>query len=440
MPLEIISSNEALGNLKSNQLAKYPNPDEGRERLFPFPRPEAAPSFFIDKTDSIFTMGSCFAREVDNALSSYGFNVTSRQGEFSAPLLGGVNPDSLFNKYTIHSIHNEIKWATESEKHPEEKAFVNVGNNKWVDPQLGGNSLVGSLKELILFRTSYSKVIKNIVSADVIILTLGLVEVWYDKQSKLFLNVAPPIKYTKKHPDRFELVTLDYNDIVEELESLYELIIDSCKQGVKLLITVSPVPLLNTFRDQDVLLANTYSKSVQRAAVESFVSKHSKVDYFPSYEFVALGNPNFNWAHDYRHVAPSLVRTIMANVLSKYVKNNEYECKKWTHDINALYKSKEYDLILKYIEAIDIETLDGLALYRVGLTYKKSGQLQSALDIFILCSQKESVQLDAIKNVITVANKLGNAEIKSEYIELHEINYPEDKGFRKKYLNKEVMC
>jgi len=76
-----------------------------------------------------------------------------------------------------------------------------------------------------------------------------------------------------------------------------------------MLVTVSPVPLLSTFRDVDVLVANTYSKSVQRAAIDEFIADADGVDYFPSYEFVMLSNPTIAWSRgDYRHVNADLVK------------------------------------------------------------------------------------------------------------------------------------
>jgi hypothetical protein len=89
-----------------------------------------------------------------------------------------------------------------------------------------------------------------------------------------------------------------------------------------MLVTVSPVPLLITFRDMDVLVANAYSKSVQRAALDEFVLGKEGVDYFPSYEFVTLSNPAAAWSRgDYRHVSSDVVNRIMSDVLLRYARD-----------------------------------------------------------------------------------------------------------------------
>ena len=86
-----------------------------------------------------------------------------------------------------------------------------------------------------------------------------------------------------------------------------------------MLLTVSPVPLRSTLRDMDVLVANSYSKSVQRAAVERFCLETDNVDYFPSYEFVNLSEPSASFtARDYRHVTNEMVSIIMQHALSEY--------------------------------------------------------------------------------------------------------------------------
>jgi hypothetical protein len=47
--------------------------------------------------------------------------------------------------------------------------------------------------------------------------------------------------------------------------------------------TVSPVPLYLTFSGEDIIVANTYSKSVLRAACDAVENSREHVDYFPSY-------------------------------------------------------------------------------------------------------------------------------------------------------------
>jgi hypothetical protein len=81
---------------------------------------------------------------------------------------------------------------------------------------------------------------------------------------------------------------------------------------VKVIVTVSPVPLHATFLHETyhVVEANLHSKSVLRVAAQEFVEKNSDVYYFPSFELVTYGFEN-PWSEDQRHVDPQAVERIM---------------------------------------------------------------------------------------------------------------------------------
>ena len=78
-PLEQTSALAAYGNARTNDLRRYPSPDRDGSRLYPLAAPSAKPSFRINKADKIFTIGSCFARNVEAALEDVGMEVVSAQ-------------------------------------------------------------------------------------------------------------------------------------------------------------------------------------------------------------------------------------------------------------------------------------------------------------------------------------------------------------------------
>jgi len=43
---------------------------------------------------------------------------------------------------------------------------------------------------------------------------------------------------------------------------------------------------MNTFSTMDIVVANTWAKSLLRAVAQEWAAAHSNVDYFPSYEIV----------------------------------------------------------------------------------------------------------------------------------------------------------
>ncbi|MBK4995963.1 GSCFA family protein [Pseudomonas sp. S37] len=435
MAIEVISGKEAMKFLKENKNSRYPTPQINKERLFPFPKPEAAPSFSINKSSNVFTMGSCFAREVDKALVSSGFNVISRSTNLSKAVERSGADESLYNKYTIHSIVNELRWALDPE-HPYDPslALVQISEDNWTDPQLGGSAFASSYESMCEFRASYCDSIARAKDADVIIITLGLVEAWYDKKSKLYLNLAPHPRALKNSPERFEMRVLDYNEIVSELQEFYAITQRFCKPDVKILITVSPVPLLATFRDQDVLVANTYSKAVQRAAVEYFIRQHDNIDYFPSFEFVTLGDPNHNWSGDYRHVSPHVVQRIMGSVMSKYTQGIDFQKNILSSEINYLYQKEQYSEIISRFEQNPSVNLTLTATYRIGLSYKHSGKTPNAFVMFERCLQLDESYKPALQNALSAAAQLGLSEKFNKLLADHEKYHPDESEFRRAKL------
>src|SRR3546814_16921003 len=94
------------------------------------------------------------------------------------------------------------------------------------------------------------------------------------------------------HPTGFFSATVD--QVVSVLSGALEEL-KKRNPDVKVVITVSPVPMAQTFTDSDVFAANTYSKSVLRVASEALKGNFEFVDYFPSYEMVMSSPRAMTW-------------------------------------------------------------------------------------------------------------------------------------------------
>lgn len=121
-----------------------------------------------------------------------------------------------------------------------------------------------------------------------VIITLALVKVSYDKRAGTYLNITPRQPPQLREPDRYELRVLTFEETLHHLRLALNLIRTHCRSDVQVLPTVSPVPMTQTFREMDVTIANAYSKSVLRTATEHAVFEYGNVHYFPSFESVAL--------------------------------------------------------------------------------------------------------------------------------------------------------
>ena len=82
---------------------------------------------------------------------------------------------------------------------------------------------------------------------------------------------------------------------------------------VKVILTVSPVPLVATAEDAHVLVATTLSKSVLRVAAGAVASRESDVAYFPSFEIITGPQARGRYfAKDLRSVTEEGVDRVMA--------------------------------------------------------------------------------------------------------------------------------
>jgi hypothetical protein len=69
----------------------------------------------------------------------------------------------------------------------------------------------------------------------------------------------------------------------------------------------------------DVVVANTYGKSLLRTVAQEWAAAHENVDYFPSYEIVQNSNRAAVWEADLRHVTGAAVQHIMDLFLRSYL-------------------------------------------------------------------------------------------------------------------------
>lgn len=353
------------------------------------------------KDDLIFTSGSCFAREIEKKLASLGFDV---------PMLGISTPpeervssaeNEVLNKYTTASAINELEWAFGVEPFPA-AGYLQVGD-LYHDPYLHPGVPPVTLERAIERRNEIHELVRVLRKCRLVIFTLGLVEQWYDAETQKYLNGAPPADSITLNPDRFSLHRQSYDDVLSDLEHMYELIGQFGHPEFRMIVSVSPVPFKATFSGQDALSANSYSKSVLRAAAEAFVLRHENVDYFPSYEMVVLSERAETYELDNIHIRPTVVGQIMERAASTYVSGVQPEAsafEDYGKSPSAMYANArrlrtagEYAKAIKLLQIIDREgnalktgateaafyLLYGTTLARAGMKEEAEAQLYRAV-------------------------------------------------------------
>ena len=318
MPLERIPALQANQNLRRRH-SLWPDGRVPTDRLQGVAKVALSSGFYISPDDRIMTIGSCFAREIERRLSSQGFDIPMLKLQLPAGERYSSSPNDLVNKYTIQSIVNEFAWAFGETLPPDDQFFyLRAGRDLWHAPQLIHNLEPASLERVRERRGLVAHAFRELPSCRVTVVTLGLAEAWWDEQAGVYLNGPPPAVALKQAPDRFSLDVLSYEEILWGLEAMHGLIRRHGHPDAKILITVSPVPFKATFTGVDAIQANSYSKAVQRAAVEAFVRAHDNVDYFPSYEIVSLSHREVAFKQDNIHVTASTVAEIMDRVMACY--------------------------------------------------------------------------------------------------------------------------
>jgi hypothetical protein len=330
LPLRAARSGEDIETYKdaakrahaNGERSKWPRRGED-SRLEPECWPILKPKFRFARGDTVFTIGSCFARNIERQLRSRGFRVPTT--EFTVPVEEAPGPNTIINKYTPFSVYFELAWTAAIldrggfKPADAEDCLIELRDGRVVDAQLVGFVPVTRERAVERRRAVYELYCKAF-DADVVVITLGLIEAWWDRERGLFIQQIPTPEMLKSHPDRFGWHRLDFGESLEYVRAAMTLLMGRGKRDKKILLTTSPNPLFRSFGADDVLVANTYAKSVLRAVAGQVAEESASIDYFPSYESVMLTRDNKLWASDdLGHVSDEFVGKVVGRMVKAYL-------------------------------------------------------------------------------------------------------------------------
>lgn len=242
---------------------------------------------FIDRDSRITAFGSCFAEHITNHLHARGYKVQGKDLDLHAHIIRFG--EGMVNTYAILQ---QLEWALEDKQLPDDLWFGKDKEIATLDPRIK--------------RETYDL----IQSTDIFIITLGLAEIWFDKQSgEAFWRAIPAAMFD---PERHGFRLSGAKDNARNLRRMHDLI-RRHRPDAKIVLTLSPIPLMATFRPMPCISANTISKAVLRVAIDMFLTgleDTGTVFYFPSYEIVkeVLVDP---FLPDNRHIKHEHVARIM---------------------------------------------------------------------------------------------------------------------------------
>jgi hypothetical protein len=283
--------------------------------------PYLRPTFKLVKGEPVFAIGSCFARGIEKVLRSRGFQVVSAADDFGHLQASNrdVTPLGFTNKYTTYSMLNELCWALDTAVKFPEASLVDLDEKRCIDPHINPTLKITDRAGTLERRRIIGEVNARIRGCRVVFMTLGLVEVWYDREAGVHLNTTPTRDMQQRYPRRYEFAVSNYVQNLENMQKLHALLTKHGHPELQIVVTTSPVPLNATFSGQDIVTANTYSKSTLRAVAQDFAAAHANVQYFPSYEIVMNSTRSRSWERDLRHVRGDMTNHVMNVFMRNFV-------------------------------------------------------------------------------------------------------------------------
>ncbi len=277
-----------------------------------------APSFRLGPGSRVATAGSCFAQNIGRYVRNSVLDLVDVEPaprrmhpDVTAKYGYGLYSARYGNIYTARQLFQLLSDARTEQVHD---CAVWKKGDRFFDalrPSCEPDGFA-DVDELLAHRLDHLKRVKRVFcEADVFVFTLGLTETWADRETGVVFPTAPGVIAGTFDPDRHAFLNLGFSDTLSDLSQAIGLM-RAWAPGLRVILTVSPVPLTATASGSHVLQATTYSKSVLRSVAGELSTKDTLIDYFPSYEIIT-GTPFAGQFYDdnLRTVTAAGVQTVM---------------------------------------------------------------------------------------------------------------------------------
>ncbi|UCF91406.1 MAG: GSCFA domain-containing protein [Desulfobacterales bacterium] len=274
----------------------------------------------ITRSTPIASMGSCFAREIKRRLLQRNYAYIAEETHHPAAVHASAAWERVYNTFCMRQIFEYTfeRWE------PDCRWWQAPASGKIQDPYrrtIIYETLEAAKEDFARHRIHSRRALQR---AEVLILTLGLTEIWQDQIDGAVISL-PSGPYVNEGGDmgRYAFRVSRYGENLDNLERIHQ-IMTQHNPGCRLLVTVSPVNLWATFRpDTDVISASCNSKSTLRAVADEFTARHANVFYFPAYEMATIYQPLMGKTHfaDGRenfHVNKPTIKFIMRHFFAFY--------------------------------------------------------------------------------------------------------------------------
>jgi GSCFA family len=272
----------------------------------------------IAGTDRVATMGSCFAQHLARHIRSAGLNyyvAESAPAGLSDEIARARNYEVFSARYgNVYTARQAVQLFDRAfgRFHPRDDVWEHKGG--FVDafrPQIEPQPLASATRVRYGAADHLHFVREVFTGSDWLVFTLGLTEGWRSRIDGAVYPIAPGVAGGEFDPDRYEFVNFTCEEVRGDLARLVERIAE-VNPRCRIILTVSPVPLIATYERRHVLVSTTFSKAALRVAADEIERRYANVTYFPSYEIVtspaAAGR---YYADDLRSVTETGVKHVM---------------------------------------------------------------------------------------------------------------------------------
>lgn len=275
--------------------------------------------------DKIMSAGSCFAANIIPHLERAGFEYV--RSEWLTMLRGfsfRAAPENFnYDTYTaaygnIYTARQLLQTLRRSRGLFKPKECVWEEEDKFTDPfRPGLRYFSRSMLEFeMLTRQHLNCIVDGFRRATVFIFTLGLTEAWVSRADGAVYPSCPGTIAGAFDDAKHKWINLSVDETRSDLNAFIREV-RAINKNLRIIITVSPVPLVATASRRHVLEATTYSKSVLRVAAAQVAEQNADVIYFPAYEIITGPQaPADFFESDRRQVSQSGVLAVMDALMS----------------------------------------------------------------------------------------------------------------------------
>jgi hypothetical protein len=285
------------------------------------------PGLALTRQTRIASLGSCFAREIKRRLLQRGFTYIAEETHHPASVHASAAWERVYNTFCMRQIFE----YTFERFTPALRWWRSPGSGRVQDPYRRVILYAGPEEAEADFARHREHSRRALAAAEVLILTLGLTEIWQDREDGAVISL-PAGPYVSEGGDmsRYAFRVSRHAENLENLERIHA-IMAAHNPGCRVLVTISPVNLWATFRaDADVISASCNSKSTLRAAADEFAARHENVVYFPAFEMATVyqpltGRTYFAEGRENFHVNKRTVKFIMNHFFKWYAPTEPFD-------------------------------------------------------------------------------------------------------------------